>query len=635
MTFVQPPNGFLDHYDLAPPLGLLTLAAVARNNGVEPVLVDMNLLGMRDPSLLGDDFYDRAVELVVATSPDIVGTTSMALESHVCLELTRRLKELNPRLVTVLGGSHFSAIARETLTFYPWVDYVVTGEGEQPLSGLLRYLRGEEPEPPVNVCFRRDGEIELRRSLKTLGSLDEVPFPAYDIADVDAYFELNPIRLLNFDSGRGCIFKCSFCYSPGQWGQGEQVKSPSSVAVEVSRLYEMGARHLFFVQDNLVNSVQHTLELCEALIEAGTGMTWNAYTTMQRLTPKLLDPLAAAGCTEVFVGVDAISPEAQLSFGKHFFKGWDSLKKRLTDCLDRGIVPTCAFMVDVPENGDHTRTDAVLTTALLTRNLGCGIRLNTLTVYNNTPTEKEFAGLPRRYTELKPRLLLDTPPAVFRNPYAVEHPELFPFHSTMMELSAYEHFVTAMHIAYTLFTSFPRTLLQYVVVDGHSPWELLSRLADRTGDLVPVDARLRRHRERSVFQEEFRTLEVSRRTSEAFELESAELALSLSTRTAEVLVDSGGERRRYRPEAHQVIRLSEPLAALSRDDGAEQEGNPANYLILREGGQLRYFVVDDEFVAELDRVRRSGDPREAVEMSTEALAELTTAGILKPTKEVE
>ncbi|TDV43219.1 B12-binding domain-containing radical SAM protein [Actinophytocola oryzae] len=634
LTLVQPPNGFLDYYDLAPPLGLLTLAAVVRQDGVVPALLDLNLRGMQDPTLFGDEFHERTVEMILETTPDVVGFTSMALESHVCLELARLLKERRPELVTVFGGPHFSSIARQTLEYYPWTDYVVTGEGERAIRGLVRHLRGEA-EPPTNVCFRRDGEIVLRRELKTIEGLDEeVPFAAYDLVDLDEYFALNPLRLLNFDSGRGCIFRCSFCYSPGFWGQGEQVRSPGGVAEDVTRLHAMGARHLFFVQDNLVNSVANTLELCTALIEADTGMTWNAYTTMQRLTPELLDPLAAAGCTEVFVGVDAVSTEAQAAFGKHFFKGWSSLRKRLTDCLDRGIVPTCAFMVDVPQDGDHANTDAVLTTALLTRNLGCGIRLNTLTVYNDTITEKQFAGHPRHYSELKPRLLLDTPPAVYRNEYAREHPELFPFHSTLLDLPVYERFATAMHLAYTLFTSFQRTLLQYVVTDGQSPWLLLERIADLVGDLVPVPARERRQLERTVFEREFRELTVSTRTREAFELESAELTLSLSPPGADVQVLSAGERRWYTPEPYEVIRLSEPLATLSRDDGAARVEKPGNYLVLREGGQLRYFLVNDELVGELNRIGQAGTGRAAVELSAGALSDLTTAGVLKPMKEV-
>jgi len=642
LTLVQPPNGYLDPYDLAPPLGLLTLAAVVRDDGVDVALVDFNLGARQHPDRFGEIFYDWAVDEIADTEPDVVGFTSMVVESHVCLELARRLKERDPAVVVVLGGPHFSAIARPALELYPWVDYVVTGEGELALVGLLRRLRGVPVEDElVNVAARRNGTVELRRSLRTLGSLDALPFPAYDLVRLDDYFAHNPVRLLNFDGGRGCIFRCSFCYSPGHWGQGEQVMSADRVVEDVRRLADLGAGHLFFVQDNLVNSASATKRLCRELADAGAPVTWNAYATMQRLVPDLLDPLAEAGCTELFVGVDAISADAQLAFGKHFFKGWDSLRQRLLGCLDRGIVPTCAFMIDLPESGDHRRTDDALTTALLTRNLGCGIRLNTLTIYNDTATEQQLGAARRTYTELKPRLLLDTPPVIHANSYAREHPELFPFHSTPLDIPRYERFVTAMHAAYTLFTSYPRTLMHHVRNDGGSLWRLLDHVAERIGDLSAVDPRQRRPLEREVFQQEFGRFASSTLTEDAFALESAELAACLTPERV-LEVDTGGTRRRFRAGGHRIVRLGhtpdrlsltepvEPVVSPAGGGRPERDESPGNYLVLRDGDELRYYVVDDAMVAPLRQLAQPSPGAPARALSPDAVAELVAVGLLQP-----
>src|SRR6185295_19894686 len=136
VTLVQPPNGLHDRDDLAPPLGLLTIAAVLEADGVAVKLLDMNLRGIEEPTWLGD-FYDNATRWIAESNPDVVGFTSMAVESHVCLELARRIKREDPWIITVLGGPHFSAIAREVLELCPFIDYVVTGEGEDALRVLL------------------------------------------------------------------------------------------------------------------------------------------------------------------------------------------------------------------------------------------------------------------------------------------------------------------------------------------------------------------------------------------------------------------------------------------------------------------------------------------------------------------
>jgi hypothetical protein len=519
LTLVQPPNGLYDHDELCPPLGLLTIAAAVEEDGVEVSLVDLNLRGQRYPGFLLDRFYEHATQAIADTEPDVVGFTSMVVESHVSLELAKRIKTCDPGVVTVLGGPHFSAIAREALDLYPWVDYVVTGEGETAMRLLLRYLAGKAVPPNLpNVARRATGDVALERVLKPLATLQAMPSPAYHLVDLSAYFTTNPRQLLDYEVGRGCIFRCGFCYSPVHWGQGEQVKSVDRVVDDVVRQQALGARTLFFVQDNFLNSAAAAKALCHALAEADLGLPWNCYGTLPQLTADVLDALAAAGCDSVFVGVDAVSPTAQRSFGKHFFKGWERLEARLQTCLDRGVVPTCAFMIDFP-TPDHTNTDAALNTALFAKNLGCGFRINTLSVYNQTATAQALSDRPRTYTEVVPRLLLDTPSVIHENPYAWEHPELFPYHSTFLSPAFYEHFVTSMSIAFTLFNSFPRTLREYVVEDNGSLWQLMSHLASQVSDPTSVHPLLRRGAEQTLFVREFSQRPLSAATRRALTVE--------------------------------------------------------------------------------------------------------------------
>ena len=92
ITLVQPPSNYEETFLLSPPLGFLSIAAAY--------------------------FYPNAVELIELQKPDMVGFTPMAIESHVCLETVRLLKENNPNLKIVFGGPHFGAIAEEVLEHY-------------------------------------------------------------------------------------------------------------------------------------------------------------------------------------------------------------------------------------------------------------------------------------------------------------------------------------------------------------------------------------------------------------------------------------------------------------------------------------------------------------------------------------
>ena len=629
VTLVQPPNGLHDTFDLAPPLGLLTVAGAIEAEGFQVALVDLNLEVISDHSWNRPDFYDRAVQVIAATGPDVVGFTSMAVESHVCLELARRLKREDPAVVTVFGGPHFSAMARTALELYPWVDYVVTGEGESAMCRLLRGLAGLPVRgEPVNLARRGGGgSVVLDRRLKP-DSMAALPRPAYHLVDLQRYFAKNPLRLLDYEHGRGCIFNCSFCYSPVHWGQGEQVKEVERIVREVGELYALGARHLFFVQDNFPNSKATAKSICQALAAARTGMTWNCYATLPHLLPEFLDDLAAAGCRAVFIGVDAISNTSQKAFGKPFFKGWEKLSERLRGCLDRGMVPTCAFMVDTPGE-DHHLTDVTLTTALFARNLGCGIRLNTLTLYNDTPSAIAAGTAGRTYTNLKPRLLLDTAEPLHDNPFARERPELYPFHNTYLPLPLYRRFVSGMHVAYTLFTSFPRTLLQYVLVDQGSLWGLLDRLAGRLGDLTRLPPVMRRPTEREMFLHDFPRQQLSMATRGALELETAELRLGCNEPEPAVAIRSADEVRSYRAARFAVVDLPGAPQDFDRIMPLPPAASPAQpYLLLRQDKRIRYFELDSRLASTLHSLNASG--RSEVEVPPAMLGELLQAGVLQP-----
>ncbi|HYJ79250.1 MAG TPA: cobalamin-dependent protein, partial [Longimicrobiaceae bacterium] len=188
VLLINPPNNFNDTFELAPPVGLLSLGAAVREEGVDVELLDFNLRATADHAFVQQGFYERALGEIAARAPDAVGLTSMVVNSHVALELARRIKAADPGVHVVLGGTHFSAIAEEVLSLYPWIDFVVKGEGELPFRALVRALRAGRrltAEGAVRgVAFRHGGGIVSSHEKKPFGSMDELPAPAYDLVDL-------------------------------------------------------------------------------------------------------------------------------------------------------------------------------------------------------------------------------------------------------------------------------------------------------------------------------------------------------------------------------------------------------------------------------------------------------------------
>ncbi|MBV9773272.1 MAG: cobalamin-dependent protein, partial [Gemmatimonadetes bacterium] len=245
VLLVNPPNNYFDVFEIAPPLGILALAAAVRQDGIDVDVLDFNLRGVADHSFVDEGFYEKALALIEERSPDVVGLTSMVVNSHLALELARRVKRADGSVRVVLGGTHFSAIAEDVLRLYPWIDFVVKGEGEIGFRALTRLLKaGTAPtaqDAPPNVAFRSGESIVSSHVKKPFESMDELPGPAYDLVDVNEYFRVNPERVMDYEPGRGCVYKCSFCYAPVHYGSGGQSKTVDRILEDMQRLQDMGA----------------------------------------------------------------------------------------------------------------------------------------------------------------------------------------------------------------------------------------------------------------------------------------------------------------------------------------------------------------------------------------------------------
>jgi hypothetical protein len=479
VTLVNPPRSLYDRSELGPPLGLMRLAGVARAAGAEVDVVDFNLLYHTEESLRGETFYDVALAKLLEAESDVYGFTSMAVDSHVGIHLARLIKQALPAARTILGGAHFSSIAEEVLAAYPWVDFVVKGEGEGTFGDLIK------------------GGAESARqaapAILSSAAPHEPPPPSYDLIDLESYFAINTRRCLDFEGARGCRFKCSFCYSPVHYSSTRDFDIDANIA-ELERLVRLGAKHAFFVEDNFLNDPARAVAFCREMEAARLRLTWHCYATFPQMSAEVIKWMARAGCTAVFTGIDAVGGVSQRAYRKGFLRHKSSLECKLLDCVAAGIVPTCAFLLSPPSHACGVDLDETLDAALVARNCGAQVRLNTLTLYNRTKAGRDVKS-PCHYDDVKPRLMLDVPEVVERNDYARALPRLFPFHSRYVARDEWGAFVSLTHCLFTLFYCYPQTLSALWSERGISPRAVGRKVLEEVGDLLEIEKPFRRDAE--------------------------------------------------------------------------------------------------------------------------------------------
>src|SRR5215216_4081497 len=93
---------------------------------------------------------DWLADTIVAKKPKIVGCSSVFQQHCASLALLKRIHELSPDTVLLMGGANCEGeMGMQTLRSFPWIDCIVSGEADALFPDLCRVLldRGRNADP--------------------------------------------------------------------------------------------------------------------------------------------------------------------------------------------------------------------------------------------------------------------------------------------------------------------------------------------------------------------------------------------------------------------------------------------------------------------------------------------------------
>lgn len=173
------------------------------------------------------------------------------------LYLAKRIKNKLPDIPIVFGGSSCSGDIGESLVeHFPEIDYLIDGEGEQPLLDLCHFLNGNterlSPKIRSQVQVQVSGADTAAPSLTPL-KMGDLPYPDYApyFREMKQLFPRQPfIPLLPIEFSRGCWWnKCTFCNLNLQW-QNYRYKKSDRMVTETLHLAETHESLHFTFTDN-------------------------------------------------------------------------------------------------------------------------------------------------------------------------------------------------------------------------------------------------------------------------------------------------------------------------------------------------------------------------------------------------
>jgi anaerobic magnesium-protoporphyrin IX monomethyl ester cyclase len=292
-----------------PPLGTLYAAAYLRRRGYEVALFDAMLAGSEAEWVAALDQYRPRFAVLYEDNFNYLSKMCllrMRQAAFTMIEMARR----RGCTVIVCGAD---ATDHAGLYLAQGAHYVLIGEGEETLGELLDSLTRRTQQPieeilglayatPSGICSSRRPDIK---------QLDDLPFPAWDLVDVEQYRRLWRSRhgyySMNMVTTRGCPYHCNWCAKP-IWGQRYHSRSPENVVAELKWLKETyRPDHIWFADDIMGLKPGWWQRFADQVTARNTGVPFKCLSRADLLLrdENEVAALRRAGCQIVWIGAES------------------------------------------------------------------------------------------------------------------------------------------------------------------------------------------------------------------------------------------------------------------------------------------------------------------------------------------
>ena len=264
--------------------------------------------------------------------PDILALSVFTGEHKLMVEIAKEIKN-EFDIITVFGGPHVT-FNPEIIEEEP-VDFVIVGEGEYAFAELVNNLEsGKSTANIKNVWLKKNGKIIKNQNRELIADLDMLPFSDRELF-YNKFKHLSKSKKKYFMVGRGCVFKCTYCFNhiyndmyknKGSILRHRSVKSIIAEIKEVKSKYPL--KFLYFYDDDFIGYETKWVEEFLHTYKEEINLPFCLQIRLSNVTEDIAIKLKEAGCYCVSVGLECGDPYVR----NKIFKRRMSDDQMINDC---------------------------------------------------------------------------------------------------------------------------------------------------------------------------------------------------------------------------------------------------------------------------------------------------------------
>lgn len=301
ILFIVYDNGsFLTNF----PLGIAYLAEVLRRQGCEVSIYSQDVYHLPESHLV-KHLKNNHFDLVG------VGVIGGYYQYAKLLKISQAINSIPNRRFTYVIGGHGPSPEPEFFLRKTGADIVVMGEGEVVMSNLVQALEsGGNLAAIQGIAYREGDNVTINPREKLIKDVDSIPWPAWDLFPMDYYTLIRAPgiglteRCQMVFTGRGCPFKCNFCY---RMDPGFRPRSSENIIEELRILKrDYHVTFLEFLDDLFMISEARVMEFCEKLMQANLKIHFTCQGRLNYASREVVRTLKRAGCVFINYGIEAL-----------------------------------------------------------------------------------------------------------------------------------------------------------------------------------------------------------------------------------------------------------------------------------------------------------------------------------------
>lgn len=327
-------NGVRQEKTIAPPLGILYLAAKLMEADYRVTAVDYN----------AEPFSSNAIERAIADA-DIVGVSIMSFNRDNASAVIETINRSRPELPVIAGGPDLMLHPR----VIPGTRLSCTHEAEEIIVEIVdAVLSGADLSSVRGIVFPgKGGVVAQGMPYECISDLDGVPFPRRELLrDNKGYSVIGKKtsrRITTIITSRGCPKRCSFCAHGAIAYQRYRSRGAENVLAELREIARAGFKIVGVVDDNFTADAARAAKILEGT--RGLGLTLAVQGRVDA-DPRLFPLMKRAGVAVITFGLESGNQES-LDFYKK--DATIAMNRRAIELADRaGLYTGGLFIIGAP-----------------------------------------------------------------------------------------------------------------------------------------------------------------------------------------------------------------------------------------------------------------------------------------------